>query len=88
MGVVSGCCYREIDRFPHNITYPCSLVLAFFLHVHPYVFVKFFLFVLVYVIFVQYRKQVNVAQRTFKIVQKLRSHGHGAIIISTRTSTM
>ena len=30
----------------------------------------------------------NIAQRTFKIVQKLRLHGHGDIIISTSMSTM
>ena len=30
---------------------------------------------------------VNVAQRTFKIIQKSRSRRHGDIIISTSTST-
>ena len=29
----------------------------------------------------------NIVQRTFEIVQKSRSHGHGDIIISTSTST-
>ena len=32
--------------------------------------------------------KANVAQRTFEIVQKSRSHGHGDIIISTSTLTM
>ena len=32
--------------------------------------------------------KANIAQRTFEIVQKSRSHGHGDIIISTSTLTM
>ena len=27
IGVVSGCCCKEVYRYPHNITYPYSLVL-------------------------------------------------------------
>ena len=37
IGVVSGCCCKEVYRFPH-ITYPYS---TFFLQQHPYFFVQF-----------------------------------------------
>ena len=30
MGVVSGCCYKEVYRFPHNITYPYSTCISSF----------------------------------------------------------
>ena len=32
IGVASGCCCKEVYRFPHNITY---LVIAHFLQLHP-----------------------------------------------------
>ena len=45
IGVVSGCCCKEVYRFPHNIYYiPTPLVLAIFLQQHPYFFVHFTLF--------------------------------------------
>ena len=50
LGVVSGCCCKEVYRYPHN-KYPTPLVLALFWQQHPYFFVHFlhvisFLFVL------------------------------------------
>ena len=30
IGVVSGCCCKEVYRFPHNITYPYSTCISFF----------------------------------------------------------
>ena len=44
IGVVSGCCFKEVYyRFPHNNYYlsPTPLVLALFLQQHPYFFVHF-----------------------------------------------
>ena len=42
IGVVSGCCCKEIYRFPHIILLiPTSLVLALFLQLDPYFFVHF-----------------------------------------------
>ena len=40
IGVVSGCCCKEVYRFPHNnlFTYPTLLAL---LQQHPYFFVHF-----------------------------------------------
>ena len=83
IGVVSGCC-KEAYRFPHNITYPystcissffaaASLLLGSFLNVFSFWFMLFLCNI------------ANVAQRTFEIVQKSRSHEHGDVIISTRT---
>ena len=70
---------RYVHRFLHIITYPyTSLVLAFFAAA-GYFFKK--TFVLVYVIFCNI---ANVAQNTFEIVQKSRSHEYGDIIISRR----
>ena len=54
IGVVSGCCCKEVYRFPHNITYPYSTCIALFRSSIPtclFIFQMFFL-VLVYVIFV------------------------------------
>ena len=31
IGVVSGCCCKEVYRYPHNNDYPTPLVLALFL---------------------------------------------------------
>ena len=43
VGVVSGCCCKEVYRLPHNITYiPTPFVLAlFFCSSIPYFFVHF-----------------------------------------------
>ena len=41
MGVVSGCCCKEVYKFPHNITYPYSTCISSFLQQHPYFFVHF-----------------------------------------------
>ena len=73
IGEVSGCCCKEVYRFPHNITYPSSTCISSFFRLHPYFSSLLFLCNI-----------ANVAQRTFEIVQNLRSHGHGDIIISTR----
>ena len=75
MGVVSGCCCKEVYRFRHNSSFfaVASLLLCSFL--------KTF-FVLVYVILCNI---ANAAQRTFEIIQKSRSRRHADIIISTRT---
>ena len=42
-GVVSGCCCKEVYRYPHNnlLIFPTPLVLAFFGQQHPYFFVHF-----------------------------------------------
>ena len=54
------------------ITFPTPLVLALFCQQHPYfLLIVLMFFVLVYAIFVKYI--ANVAQRTFEIVQNLRS---------------
>ena len=31
IGVVSGCYYKEVYRFPHNITYPYSTCISSFI---------------------------------------------------------
>ena len=44
IGVVSGCCYKEVYRYPHNNYYFSllhALVLALFWQQHPYLFVHF-----------------------------------------------
>ena len=86
IGVVSECCYKEVYRYPHNNTYPYSTCIGSFLQQHPYFFIHFknvfsFLFIL---FLCNIANTVNVAQRTFEIVQKSRSCEHGNIIISTR----
>ena len=40
IGVVSGCCCKEVYRFP-PITYPYSTCICSFLQQHPYFFVRF-----------------------------------------------
>ena len=40
MGVVTGCGFKEIYRFPHT-TYPYSSCICTFLQQHPYFFVHF-----------------------------------------------
>ena len=88
-GVVSGWCCKEVYIFPH-IAYPYSTRISSFLQQqHPlgYFFVHFLnvFFVLVYVFLCNI---INVAQRTFEIVQKSISRRHGDIhvIISTSMS--
>ena len=76
--MVSGCCCKEVYRFPHNITYPSTCISPNILQLH-----RPSLFIFVYNILCNI---ANVAQRTFDIVQKWRSRGHGTIIILTRTS--
>ena len=41
IGVVSGCCCKEVYRFPYNITYRYSTCISSFLQQHPYFFVHF-----------------------------------------------
>ena len=73
IGVVSGCCCKEVYRYPHN-NYKFSLLhlyyIALFCQQHPYFFVHFLnvFFVLVYVIFVQYTQQTLFKEylRSFK----------------------
>ena len=52
IGVVSGCCCKEVYRYSHNITYPYSTCISSFLQQHPYFFLHFYkcFFVLVYYI--------------------------------------
>ena len=65
IGVVSGCCCKEVRiyvGFFIILLSPTPLVLALFLQQHPYFFIHLFnvfLFVLVYVIFVQYSKSCS-----------------------------
>ena len=45
MGVVSGCCCKEVYNYIDNliiITFPTPLVLALFWQQHPYFFVHFY----------------------------------------------
>ena len=58
IGVVSGCCCKEVYRFPHNITYSYFTCINSSLQQHHYFFLKCF-FILVYVIFVQYSKRCS-----------------------------
>ena len=75
--VVNGCC-KEVYRYPHN-NYYFSLLHSFFWHQHSYFFVHF-LNVLSFLFMLFLCNIANVAQRTFEIVQKLRSREHGDII--------
>ena len=84
IGVVNGCSVKRY-RFPH-ITYPYSTSIRSFLQQHLYLVhfsnvFSFFFFMLFLC------NIVNVAQITFKIVQKSRLRKHGNIIISTNTLT-
>ena len=89
IGVVSGCCRKEVYTIIDLLIIlliPTPLVLALFLQQHPYFFVHFKnVFSFLFMLFLC--NTANVAQRTFEIVQKSRSHGHGDIIISTKTCT-
>ena len=85
LGVVSGCFCKEVYRYPHNVTYPdpySICVNSFFAAVSLLLcsFKKCFS-VLVYVILCNI---ANVPQRTFEMIQKSRSRGHGDMIISAR----
>ena len=72
IGVASGCCCKEIYRFPHNITYPYSSCTSYFLQLHHYFFVHFKnVFSILFMLFLG--NIANVAQRTFEIIQKSRS---------------
>ena len=42
IGVVSGCCYKEIYRFPHNITYPYSTCISSFFAASSLLLCSFF----------------------------------------------
>ena len=64
--------------------YPNSNCISSFMRLHPYFLVHFmfFRFCLLFLCNI-----VNIAQRTFEIVQRLRSCQHGDIIISTSMLT-
>ena len=69
--MVSGCCCKEVYRFPNNVTYPWTpLVLALFLQQHPYFFVHLKIFLVLALLFLC--NIASVAERTFEIVQKSR----------------
>ena len=82
IGVISGCCCKEAYMYP----YPYSTVLQLFFAAVSLLLCSFLkcFFIFVYVILCNI---ANVAQRTFEIIQKSRSHQHGNIIILTSTST-
>ena len=86
IGVVSGCCCKEVYRFSH-ITYPYSACVSSFFYssIHTLLIFKM-CFSLLFILFLC--NIANVAQRTFEVVQKSRSREHGDIIISTSTLTM
>ena len=69
--VVSGCCCKEVYRFPHNITYPYSICIGSFLQQHPYFFVHFLIvFSFLFMLFLC--NIANVAQKTFEITRTWR----------------
>ena len=77
IGVVNGCCCKEVHRFPHNIIYPYSTCISFFfaasIPTSLFIFKSFsFLFMLFLC------NIANIAQTTFEIVQKS-SHVNMAI---------
>ena len=39
--LVSGCCCKEVYKYPHNITYPYSTCISSLLQQHPHFFVHF-----------------------------------------------
>ena len=41
IGVVSGCCCKEVYKFHHNLTYTYSTCITSFLRQHSYFFVHF-----------------------------------------------
>ena len=84
IGVVSGCCCREVYRYPHNITYPYSTCISSFFAAASLLLCSFFKCCLFsFMLFLC--NIANIAQRTFEIVQKSRSCKYGDIILSTKT---
>ena len=70
ISVISGCCYKEVYRFP-RITYPYSTRISSFLQQHRYFFVHFKnVFSFLFMLFLC--NIANVAQKILKIVQKSR----------------
>ena len=69
IGMVSGCCCKDILTI--NINFPYSTCISSFLAAASLLICSFLkcFFVLVYVILVQYI--ANVIQRTFEIIQKI-----------------
>ena len=64
IGVVSGCCCKEVYRYPHNNNYfplytPLVLALFWGSSIPTSLFIFKMFFVLVYVIFVQYSKHCS-----------------------------
>ena len=91
VGVVSGCCCKEVIDFLIILLIPTPLVLyciSSFLQQYIYIAVSLFLcsifkcFSFLFMLFLC--NIANVAQRTFESVQKSRSREHGDIIILTR----
>ena len=71
IGVVSGCCCKEVYRYPHNnFNFPYSTCISSFFgsSIPTSLFIFKCFFGLVSVIFLQYI--ANVTHRTFEIVQK------------------
>ena len=75
IGVVSGCCCKEVYRY-----FPYSTCISSFLAAESLLLCSFLkcFFGLVSVIFLQYI--AHVTQRTFQIVQKNRDHANIIII--------
>ena len=78
IGVVSGCCCKEVYRY-----FPYSTCISSFLAAASLLLCSFLkcFFGLVSVIFLQYICIANVTQRTFEIIQKKRDHANIIIII-------
>ena len=91
IGVVGGGCCKEvqtvyIDILIIIITFPYSTcVSSFFCSSIPTYFFVHFKNVFSFLFMLFLCNIANIAQRTFKTIQKLRSREHGDIIISTRT---
>ena len=82
IGVVSGCCCKEVYTFYYILTTPLELA-HFCSSIPPLFFYNVFTF-----LFMLFLCNIaNIVQRTFEIVQRLRSCGHGDIIISTSMLT-
>ena len=82
IGVVSGCCFKEVYRYPHNNCFSLlhCLVLALFWQQYAYFFVHFRSCLCFFVCNI-----ANIAQRTFEIVQKSKSREQGDIINRERS---
>ena len=57
MGVVTGCGFKEIYRFPHT-TYPYSSCICTFLQQHPYFFFHFVKMILRSCIYIHWQNAV------------------------------